>query len=446
MSRRIRERHEGGYASGDWFVNQLPPYSFPHSGPAYSEYSRLEDYVGNKGLWNPCYHFKYKGHSGEEWVCYNGSTVHMRYTGSPAYVAIRPEMVEACMPGPPLSILATCGRNALIQATTQIPSNTSIANFLIELKDGVKGVVPEIKKLKDCLGNAYLGYKFGTDSFVRDLKSIYGSWGSTMRRLAFLKRHNGHEHWVRAFRDQKHGNAFGAESVSVPGIQTTFEWSDDPEHKPAVAHRLVELRPVPDSLRGEVHVNVLSYFLLEGLETFWGKVDAMGAALGLNNPAKIAWNAIPFTWLLEYFVKVGPLLDRLSSQPFKGSMEVRAAWSSYKYKMLVEVWCGTAGTCQLKPGPGMKLHVGDLLVEIYSRVPGVYLSEEDMVGINLTNQQVGILLALAESRLSWDQTKWTAWAARKWGPWANGGKPRLRFKQPPAWWRNFFRRKTRRLR
>lgn len=203
---------------------------------------------------------------------------------------------------------------------------------------------------------------------------------------------------------------------------------------PTTPHVIHKLHVVPESVVGEVHVNVLTYFLINGLDSFWGKVDSLAACLGFNNPVKIAWNNAKMTWLLEYFVNVGPTLDKLAAQPFKdGKIEVRSAWHSTKIQFLVEVYRGRllppyddGGTPTFDPTP-----VGKFLVKQYSRNPGLVLTEEELVSCDLSDQQKLILLALAESRLHWDRTPWTKWAIRKWGPWADGAKPRLRFKTPP---------------
>jgi hypothetical protein len=61
---------------------------------------------------------------------------------------------------------------------------------------------------------------------------------------------------------------------------------------------------------------------LEGLDDAWAQLRGLIVGLGLNNPAKIVWNAIPFSFVLDWFEPFGKVLDRFAAQPFIGVWDV----------------------------------------------------------------------------------------------------------------------------
>lgn len=435
---RTRVRWTGDFAGFNWHVNSDPVYEWPYSGPAFSKYSEMVDFVGNRTLWNPVDHFQYKGSSGVWQTCpFGEETVHMSQVGGAPYIVVRPEWVRELVPALPEAALVNLSQSALRRAVEQVPEDTSIVNFLIELRNGVKELVPHFRKIKDLLGSGYLWWKFGIEPFIRDLRKMSQTWWRVQRRLKYLRMHNGQEAWIRAHRSALGGNTLTAAEVGLVDEAMYMAHSDDPVNHPAVAHPALWLRPLPDTFVGTAHVNVLAYHQLSGLDTFMGKVDALSAALGVNNPAKIAWNAIPFTWLLEYFVNVGPYLEALKGKPFKGKMEIRAVWSSYGYKFLADVDAGRVNTCQLKPSPPLSERRGGYLVKYYSRFPGTVLRDtEGLLSLGLTPDQVLIVTALTESRLSWDQAKWAKKIVYLRRPLP--GPPRLKWRDPPKWFRKKF--------
>jgi len=225
----------------------------------------------------------------------------------------------------------------------------------------------------------------------------------------------------------------------MPAVRTWSPSTDTPE-LPWFAHPGVRLAVVPESVTVSVTISLLVYWMLTGLNTFWGKVDALSAALGLNNPCKIAWNATRMSWLCEYFVNTKPVFDRLAGQPFKGTMEVRAAWTSVKTQFLLLIESGQdIGPCIYGPH-GWTLN-GAYVVTLYERTPGVLMTDQELLSCNLSAQQMGILAALAESRLHWDQSKWTKWAARSWSPFFSSVRKNPGWKIPPKWFRRMFKKR-----
>lgn len=420
-----------------------------------TDYLHMIDYVGNKTAWNPCWHESIKGSGGVLYDCFwkdvvdgqgqpvTPAPLHVyAQAGQPAYADIQPSDLIALEPVLKESVMKGLSKGTLKKAVKQMPEVVSIGNFLLELREGIRGIIPRFSNFKDLLGNLYLGYKFGAESFCRDLASLTSVWTKVMRRMKYLRKHNGQDVWVRGYRDKaRNDSGLTSADYDVPS-DVIIEQNTVPSHV------VVKLHVVPESITGTVHVNILTHFLMTGLDTFWGKVDMMGAALGLNNPAKIAWNNYRMTWLVEYFVNVQPYLNKLAADPLRnGTIDIRSCWVSQKVTYLVEVYSGRRGTASLQH-PSIDLvyedmPIGQYTVTTYRRLPGLDLTEDELVSCDLTDSQKLILVALAESRLSWGNTKWTKWAIRKWGPWDGGSKPRLAFKTPPGAFRRKFVRRVR---
>lgn len=437
---RTRIRRSDGDATIEWMYYHtpgLPPVSMIESSVQVHKYDFITSYVGSKSLWNPVTHRRVRGQGGTWSECKYASPpdyVHLAPVcpSGPAYLPVSEDTLLALRPTVKPNVLQSIQIRGLTKATVMVPTGTSVANFLIELREGVRGIVPRLRSFKDCLGSLYLGLKFGTESFLRDLKGLYTTWGKFQKRLSYLRKNNGSmDNWVREYRKE-----FELYEYDIP---QDIVWMPVRDELGSPIHRAVKYHVVPESIVTRVQVNLLTYFLLEGLETFWGKMDAFSAAFGLNNPAKIAWNAAKMTWLVEYFINVSPWLDKLAGKPFKGNMELRAVWCSVRTVYRVEVYEGRLGG---EPGSGSTEDSwycsGWYVVRCYDRYPGLDIPEDELVGLDLTDQQKTILAALAESRVSWDRTPWTKWAARKWGPWLGGSKPRLGFRIPPRTFRKRF--------
>lgn len=460
---RVRVRNKTLSGTVTWMIHSPQFPGSPESTEVFdvrdvsqvANYQYMVDYIGNRTLWNPCLHTSIKGFGGVLSDCqwkdvvdgYGQPVVpaplHLYSTsGHPAYADIQPSDLIAMVPVLHESVTKGVTKGTLKKAVSQMPEVVSIGNFLLELREGIKGIIPSIRNFKDALGNLYLGVKFGTESFCRDLSSLVSVWTKVQQRLKYLRKHNGQDVWVRGYRDKnRNDSGLKSEDYDIPQDVVIYQ-------NTIPSHVVVKLHVVPESISGSLHVNILTHFLIRGLETFWGKVDMFGAALGLNNPAKIAWNNYKMTWLVEYFVNVQPYLNKLAASPFRdGTIEIRSAWTSHLVTFQVEVYGGRKGEASAA-FPDMDFHwdpepIGKYVVKRYSRNPGLELSEDELVGCDLTDSQKLILLALAESRLSWGNTKWTKWAIRKWGPWDGGAKPKLRFKNPPKGFKKQFLRRSR---
>lgn len=421
-------------------------YSHPYVGISADAYEHtvgiFKDYNGSKMLWNPCDHVKVTGQLGEIPVHnYPGTEQpHVSFEGDAnngTRCLVRLEDLLSLIPDPPMSSVQSKAKQMLTSISELMPSQVGIANFLIELREGVRGIVPSLKRSKDMLGSLYLGIKFGVQAFVSDLKKLTKTWSYFRNRLKWLQKSNGHDTWTR--RGSQKEDPTGGFLLKDP-IDVLLP-TGNPDI-PAGYHLGYRLSPVSGSLKAWWRLNMRTFFHIKGLEKFWTQVDLFSAALGLNNPAKIAWNAKSMSWLVDYFVNLDPYLDKLAGSAVDiyqdGNIHLKHAYFSYKVEFDVDVFFVRYWSCNTKPAPSYPIHVGRLRVSKYVREAGFPLTEEDLLSCNLTTDQKAILLALAESRTKWDKLRWGRWAARDFH-FSGFAKMKLGFREPSKRFRRIFR-------
>lgn len=130
---------------------------------------------------------------------------------------------------------------------------------------------------------------------------------------------------------------------------------------------------------------------LDGLDDAWATLRGLIAGLGINNPAKIVWNAIPFSFVADWAFPFGSLLDRLAVQPFAGRWEIYDMVNSVK-----ESWHLKQRRVYQQNYSGIKKATNRVLVERYSRRLGANIALEDIDLTDLDQKQqllLGSLLA-----------------------------------------------------
>lgn len=108
------------------------------------------------------------------------------------------------------------------------------------------------------------------------------------------------------------------------------------------------------------------YHELKGLDGLVGTIRAFEAALGLTKPEKVFWNAIPYSFVVDWVFKINERLDRSLSQPFEGTWKVSNCSFSFKEVAHVSVYTHFYYTYG---NPATK--VGSVVVKKYRRFTGL---------------------------------------------------------------------------
>jgi hypothetical protein len=237
---------------------------------------------------------------------------------------------------------------------------TSLANFIIELIQACEGNVRGIKRFSDlyhrCIeawqkayvrylkqgkksaAASWLAWNFAVKPFLKDFKNILCSISETTKKLKWLQNHNHKVIFLDYNRDDLGSLVNFDPDVWSDGQIIASVFKADPKESAANGtHAMcVKVRSVKISYhaRSKIFLDIPDRYLegMSGMQTLWG------AMLGLENPVGIVWEAIPFSWLIDYFLSYrARLFQQLYDyNPYDAGVEVLGYGHSFKVE-----WDGT---------------------------------------------------------------------------------------------------------
>lgn len=299
----------------------------------FTEYEGIVDVVGNYPNFSPCSHIKINQVPGsispftEDFVFPpHSETLYLFGDRLPYAFNNQPMLDVMVLPygenlSSELSVLspgdaASFTRSALDKVLRQVPEEISIANFLLELRD-VKSLLPIINGWKT-IPEQFLNWNFGWLPFIQDIKKLLMLVANVRQRLEHLKRLNG-----RTVTISHQARFVTVDNQNPPPAPDTHP-QDGEASVSITTYEEVKVRQ---------HMTVAYDLDLHGADAF---CQAMCSALGLMNPAKIIWNAIPFSFVIDWIIDIGSLIDTaMMTEPFKGTIAIKAASCSAKTKTFI---------------------------------------------------------------------------------------------------------------
>lgn len=235
----------------------------------------------------------------------------------------------------PPGLAASINRKALNNVLQQVPAVVSIANFIAELRNP-KELIPRLTGWKTP-ADLFLWWNFGASPLIQDVKRMLTLIADVNARLDHLVRIN-RRPVTHRFRD-----SVEVESYVSPEPSGNFGLS------------FSELAPMTYTrvawCRAEVSINVKStldiYIPNGGLDVF----RAACTALGLLNPAAIVWEAIPFSFILDWFVRIGDWIEDNMTvvQPFNGTVRIHSSNHTIRTETQYEHWAPTSQNGDWEP-------------------------------------------------------------------------------------------------
>lgn len=303
----------------------------------------------------------------------------------------RPCPSVATPPGPTGSQLHDFAWDALENATEQIPEEVSLANALIELREVGDLIITKWEGILKSGSKAFLSWQFGWKPMLSDIKKIVGVARAVQKRLKFLKETWGKPttiHFAKPFSNSTYPEP------SVPWDEPSTPWSGGMEGWALMG---LQATTSVEQVKGTMSSTIVIYHELEGLDEAMAYAKALENALGLNNLPNTLWNAMPFSWMIEWFINVGHALKAIDVEPFKGKIQVLDACYSVKAEAEYGVYAGhpkmsSAGT--LLNGRYNIDRIGRMTSESYMRARGIPVSSYIFLEDNYTLNQLAILLAL----------------------------------------------------
>lgn len=263
----------------------------------------------------------------------------------------------------------------------QIPTEVSLANFLYELKD-MKGMIPKLEKsLTKTAANNFLGFEFGTLPFIDDVKNIVNMSEAVDKRLKHLMDVNGKTTGLSFNREIVYDEPFDfVKSLTDPYITADGDFD-----------RVYFKR---QSARLNLHIGGKLTQDLSDLASANAKLKGLIAAGGFNHPARVVWNAIPYSFVVDWFFSVGKALDSLAVQPFGGQYDVTDVGYSIKRE-------ASFIATYVPPTPDIVLGnplLGVVSVKSYERFYGFPATALFITDGSLTPKQQVLALAMLEQK------------------------------------------------
>lgn len=278
-----------------------------------------------------------------------------------------PEQAFSAMPtlsDPELGLFAVDAFNAM---SSQIPEEISIANFALEARE-ITSLIPKLEQsVRKTAASGFLNFQFGWKPLLGDLNTLSRIGTNVMKRIEFLRETYGKptriSYGVKDFVSQTPWNTVQAGVSSHPFTLTPVKYK-------------CSLRAV-----GKL------YHELQGLDDIYTYTRAMFGALGLNNPLKVVWNALPYSFVLDWVGGFGSRLASFALNPFVGSWAVYDVTTSVKEVCEIEV----KHDCRSR-GSG-NFHLGSIVAKRYTRHLG-FPVERSYFPLVPTPAQLVLFLAL----------------------------------------------------
>lgn len=271
----------------------LPPTTYStttYAPPQATEFEEISDVRGDPGQLKPVSHLHVKLIQPAQFVDFSVDIYGRAryYTHGPYSLGLnQPTSLLEWRKFPasvPMSAVGDACKEAFDQWQILIPTRISIANFFYELKD-LPGLIVRLEGAKT-LPNGFLAYEFGWKPLISDLKTLARLIPTVIANLEEIRARN-HRYVKMHFRKE------------LP-ISDVFH-SVGPSLKfPYIGS--FKSRPINPRAVFRCHAYVK--LDVEGLEGDIGVLKAFVIALGLNNPAKIVWNAIPYSFILDWFIRI----------------------------------------------------------------------------------------------------------------------------------------------
>lgn len=222
-----------------------------------------------------------------------------------------------------------------LQLTTMVqavPSTTSLPNFLLEL-DEIPRIIPQLLSLKSALGrsffnrsprelvkaaaNGHLLYQFGILAPLKDIKNLIGSYDAAMRRLNWLRKNNHKTVTIRRTRTQQQS----VQSVTFSPYTYCLPFMESYLSVQRSGYEVL----MTDVVGARVGLNY------SGLNAVGAEIAAHRATMGFNKPLSILWEAVPLSWIFDYFIMVQNTLEKFTQPAFEGVSILTEPWYSKKF-------------------------------------------------------------------------------------------------------------------
>jgi hypothetical protein len=346
------------------------------------DYSYIADVVGNQGHYNPIDHrvirtslsnpstgVKHYYNNGDvNLTPLDGGWIICTMPNSNFYEQIFPNVYST-------ADLSQWSFEAYNAFHDQIPSTVSLANFVYELKD-LKGMIPKFSKAAGTknLSSNFLGLEFGIKPFVGDLQKIFALSEYINQKIKSLKENIGKPVTLTFTRPLVQSGPV-EQSWEMPG------WNEGLSNS--------RTRWKLSSYKGTFRATTNLLQNLDIPDEPLSTLKAFAAAAGFNNPAAIVWEAIPYSFVVDWFFRFDQSLGSLAIQPFGGEWTLSETGYSTKESFFWDVTFDFFG---------VSTAFGTAVSTLYRRHRGLPMASVFLTDGSLTPKQLELGLALLNER------------------------------------------------
>ena len=248
---------------------------------------------------------------------------------------------------PPPEDLESMTSFAIKAMMPKIKAELSLINSVIELKDFLT-FRSTIESVKDTIVNlfkkgfnrqtlaetfrtkadVYLQYKFNISPLLSDISGIYRSLANTERRINDFITRSGRVRTSHYSRFLTESNDDDSDTFVGSWDQVSYKWPEGPSAGTFPFLSRLDLTRFVKTEPASFHVQVQYNYNYTGYQVEHARILALLDALGVNlNPA-IIWNAIPWSFVVDWVIGVGRYLDSLKVGAMDPKINIlRCLWS-----------------------------------------------------------------------------------------------------------------------
>lgn len=300
--------------------------------------------------------------------------------------------------------------DAELHFKTAVSDSSSLINFILEFIEMLEGNLKSLKSLSEKFakaiktywrvlqtsGSHWVAWNFAIKPALRDVKNFLSTLKRAQARLKFLKARNHKPTKIKYRRSPVDFQLANCLITQEGWWDGTFDTEEGP-----VSILPVDWGGFSADMAGTVQVSSWAMvqwdipdYLLDDFTLAIGMISMI--MNGLYNPVKIIWEAIPFSWLIEWFTsKRAMLLKELGNMSPFPDATILATGHSIKVKILTGEVFAEKIDLPDEGSSAARISLGNFQWESYVRKQGLPTGELALVAQGLDLRQSSILGGIA---------------------------------------------------